>query len=481
MWTPLALVVLQGAAAADNDAWRAKVKPAVERAANDGSPAAYREALEVAWRADDWQAAETLAADARSKHPRDASLAGFVARALWRAGRVAEAEAAAASIDPNSAGALELRTLISIEHARGRGDVAGTLADRLARAEPRGPEDDYAILMTRIARKQMTGAADLARRVLRTASADHGYPENHMVEVLQGLPQFLEFVGDRPLNRIAQHGSAPMTALVMFGLPSAEVLINGRGPYRMVIDTGGSILLSLDQAVADELGLKSIAPATVRGVSGKEETGQLLLDRVQIGSIVCENVVSRSFDVRSAVMNAADGIIGTGLFADGRVTFDFANEQMAVSASREGGAPGERCDIRIVGDSKILARVQIQDRPGLALFDSGADAIAVSPLRLAAWFPNEPLTRVETGLGIGVGGDATPEIALGPGVKLNFGGREFPRYGGIGLDVMDTLLSPVLGVQLDILVGMPMFREMRTWTVDLPRAQMWVEWLRRGG
>ena len=44
------------------------------------------------------------------------------------------------------------------------------------------------------------------------------------------------------------------------------------------------------------------------------------------------------------------------------------------------------------------------------------------------------------------------------------------------LDVLDTLLSPVLGVQIDVLVGMPLLRETRQITVDQRRCRLWVQW-----
>jgi hypothetical protein len=48
----------------------------------------------------------------------------------------------------------------------------------------------------------------------------------------------------------------------------------------------------------------------------------------------------------------------------------------------------------------------------------------------------------------------------------------------MGLEVLDTLLSPILGVQTQVLVGMPIFRDMKSWTIDYPRRRMWVEWIK---
>ncbi|HPM22805.1 MAG TPA: hypothetical protein PLP66_02795 [Phycisphaerae bacterium] len=44
--------------------------------------------------------------------------------------------------------------------------------------------------------------------------------------------------------------------------------------------------------------------------------------------------------------------------------------------------------------------------------------------------------------------------------------------------MLDDVLGPVLGVRIDILIGMPAFREMKSCTVDFPHGRMWVDWLK---
>ena len=61
---------------------------------------------------------------------------------------------------------------------------------------------------------------------------------------------------------------------------------------------------------------------------------------------------------------------------------------------------------------------------------------------------------------------------------LTFCGRKFENCGGVGLDVLDEVLSPVIGVQIDILLGMPTFRDMKSCTVDFAKGKMWVKWLK---
>jgi hypothetical protein len=236
-------------------------------------------------------------------------------------------------------------------------------------------------------------------------------------------------------------------------------------------------MLSLDEEIATEIGLESIAVSTVHGISGKEETGQVLVDELKIGAVACRRVMARTFAVRKATAYAADAILGTGIFADVRMTLDFQTGRLTLQPSSEDAGPGREVDLRVVGDGKLITPLPLHGQPAAALLDTGADAFAVAPSRLRQLFPDKPIRSIPA-LALGVGGEQDPSITLTPGVDFEFGGRTYKNYGGLGLDVLDTLLGPLLGIQTDVLIGMPVMREMKTMTVDFPRCRMWVEWLK---
>lgn len=459
--------------------WKEKVAAAVERAQAEGSIPALREGLDVAWRADDWQAGLLLAGHVQAKHRDAPELRGMVARALWRAGRIADAEKLIAEVAPDSDDRIALRVALEQSLARGRTADAGELAARLEKLAPHTSEDLYQLYGARFALGRLEELPDLLRKAEKLTDPRNGYPENFVAEAIEGVADFLAAAGPAPLNQVVQPGAAPMPPLVMLNLPSCDVFINGRGPYRMIVDTGGSIMLALDQAVADEIGLKSLGKATVRGVSGKQETGQVLVEDLQIGTIRCRRVITRTFDVRGAVMNAADGVLGTGLFWQARMTLDFTGGQLIVSPSRDEPGPGTALDVRVVSDAKLMTLVTLEDQPAIGLLDTGADAVAVAPSRLKSLFPDREIQTIAPGLAIGVGSDQMPKISLGSGVKLEIAGRRYDNYSGLGLDVLDEILSPAVGIQTDILLGMPLFRDMKSCTVDFPNCKLWVDWLPR--
>jgi len=474
----LAMLFVPGCQKAEHSS-QAAVAPPASRVTETPGAAALREALDVAWRGDDWSAGLRLARRALDEQPDAVELRGRIARALWRAGRIEEAAQLAARIPADTSDPIALRALIVLHLARGQREPAARLADRLEALPARGAPDLYHILAARAASGRWDGLAKLARQLEQAADPAHGYPETYYREETQGLPAFLEAVGPGGLNQVAQNGSAPMTPLVLVGLPSCEVRINGHGPYRMAVDTGGSVTVALDEAVAEEIGLKSLSKGTVRGASGRQDTGYALIDDLQIGAIKCRRVMTIVFGVRAAIMNAADGIIGTGIFNDGRMTLDFAGAQLVVSASRAEAGPGRDTDLWLVGDAKLVTPVTLQGQPALAMLDTGADVVALAPSRLAELFPGREVQKITPGMGLGVGNTELPAISLNPGVDLTIAGRRHENYSGLGLDALDTALSPVMGVQTDVLVGMSLFREMRSCTVDYPRCKLWIDWLAR--
>lgn len=456
--------------------WKTKVADAVRRAEADGSVEALSKALDVAWRADDWQAGLKLARRSLEKHADAATLHGLTARALWRAGHLPDAEKLAARIAPNTEDRVALGVLITMHLARGELDAAAKVAARLEALKPATAMEWMHVLSTRNAQNRLEGVGKLVREIKRLHDPKNGYPEMLVGDSVEGMEEYFEAIGPKPVNQIAKHGAAPMTVTPVIRLPGCEVFINGHGPYRMIVDTGGSIALSVDNAVADEIGLKSIVSGSIHGVAGKDTSGQALIEELRIGDIVCKRVMSRVFGLRKATMGACDGILGTGIFGDGRMTLDFEKGQIIIAPSGETPGVGAPLDIRIVGDSKLMAFITVQGEYATALLDSGADVMALSPSRLKKLFPGRKIETVPMAA-LGVGADQMPGLSMVPGVDLTLAGRKYANVGGLGLDVLDNTMGPILGLQADVLIGMSIFRDMKSMTVDFPRCKLWVDWL----
>ncbi len=468
--TGVTLMWLIPAAAAQDNPWKSKVEGAV--AAAQGACA---DALDICWRADAWSEALALAKRGEPLAQNDAERAA-IARAYWRAGRYTDAERVAATFSKDTRDRLALRVLLVIASARDDRATALRLARRL---EQLGPRDatDYALIATvRMAENELDGLAETAGKIVALASPENGYPESMLAEAVEGLPEFLAAVGTQPLNHIVAWGETPMPPVPMFNLPYVDATLNGHGPYRFVVDTGGSVTFSVDRDIADEVGLKKLSGGSIRGVSGKQESAYMLLDDLRMGPIRLERVMVTSFDFPDMLKGSIAGIIGTGVFHESRMTMNFAEGRLALRPSSTDAGPGTDVDVRIVSDSKLVATCEIAGHPGLALFDTGADAVALSQECLGRVAAEQSGYTVSGAAGMGVGEGADSTITLNVAVDLLIAGRTFANTGVVGLTVLDDTLGPFIGTQCDLLVGMAIFREMKTLTVDFPRRKMWIDW-----
>jgi hypothetical protein len=88
----------------------------------------------------------------------------------------------------------------------------------------------------------------------------------------------------------------------------APVLINGKGPYRLVLDTGAS-RSAVTQRVVDDAGLPLRAkPVKLRGVTGAAIVAAVRADTLAFGDLVVENaimpVVADAFGGACAIASA---------------------------------------------------------------------------------------------------------------------------------------------------------------------------------
>jgi predicted aspartyl protease len=167
---------------------------------------------------------------------------------------------------------------------------------------------------------------------------------------------------------------ASPTRLDRIGRIVAPVMINGQGPFRLVVDTGASHT-TLSPELAGRLALVPAADAALmlNGVTGAEEVPAVLIDRLQAGDLLVERSLAPI--VRSTIMAGADGILGVAGLTKERISVDFRKDRIAISRSR---ASDDHADmlripaIRVTGGLlMVIARVggvRVQ-----AIIDTGAE------------------------------------------------------------------------------------------------------------
>jgi predicted aspartyl protease len=124
---------------------------------------------------------------------------------------------------------------------------------------------------------------------------------------------------------------AAPTRIDRIGRVMTNVMVNGKGPFRFVIDTGAS-RSTLAPHLARSLNLQQSGRNVIlNGVTGAAEVPTVAVDSIEIGAL---KLVDQNLPVIfTSIMGNADGILGVAGFNDQRIDVDFKRDRVQVLES----------------------------------------------------------------------------------------------------------------------------------------------------
>jgi predicted aspartyl protease len=170
---------------------------------------------------------------------------------------------------------------------------------------------------------------------------------------------------------------AAPTRLDRIGRIWVPVLIDGKGPYRLVLDTGAT-RSAITAHAAESLG---ISPAedgfkVVTGFTGSAVVPTVRVNRLEIGDIL---LGPEDMPVVADVFGGAEGVFGNEGLADKRIYADFTRDQLVISRSHGERTPGERTardlavvPLRLIRGRLLVADVRVGSVRAKAIVDTGA-------------------------------------------------------------------------------------------------------------
>ncbi len=150
----------------------------------------------------------------------------------------------------------------------------------------------------------------------------------------------------------------------------APVLINGKGPFRLVLDTGASHSAVISH-VADSLGLSGRNDSVlVRGVTGAAVVPAIHVDRMEVGDLLIE---PSTLPIVADVFGGAEGVLGREGLPDKRILADFGRDRLVITRSHRERAPAgfNIVPLKITRGGLLAANVRVGSIGALAIIDTG--------------------------------------------------------------------------------------------------------------
>jgi len=209
----------------------------------------------------------------------------------------------------------------------------------------------------------------------------------------------------------ATHVSAPTRVAMAEGASHVliDVKLNGRGPYRMILDTGAATTV-LDADLVSELGLKSLGTTRIGDPSDPEanEVDVVKIDSVEVGGARFDGVGAvgwRGPSLTRAI--GARGVLGLPTFRDCLLTIDYPRREVEV-APGELPAPDGRQVLELVLNPIAEIPVAVAGRKASAHLDIGNASSLVVP---GSW-QGDLRTKGEVRKGVGMRASGPVEFAV---------------------------------------------------------------------
>ena len=201
----------------------------------------------------------------------------------------------------------------------------------------------------------------------------------------------------------------------------APVHVNGKGPFRLVLDTGASHS-ALTAGVVSELGIALDPARTVmlRGATGSVEVPFVPIESLEVGDLLME---PKRLPIVPDALGGAEGVLGTEGLANKRIRIDFRRDSITIMRSKNERAAGgfSTIPVKFMRGRLLVVEAHLGGVPVKAVIDTGGQvtlgnealrvALAEHRRKYQAVNPDEvtgATLDVQTGNRV-----STPSIAMG--------------------------------------------------------------------
>lgn len=153
----------------------------------------------------------------------------------------------------------------------------------------------------------------------------------------------------------------------------APVMINGKGPYRLVLDTGATRSAIMQRVVDDARLPLDTKPIRLRGVTGTRTVQAAHAKTLAVGDLLIENV---TLPIVPDAFGGADGVLGGEGLKDKRIAIEFRKDRISIARSHGKLAPAgfSVVPFKYANNRGMRAMVMVGSIRTIALIDTGSQA-----------------------------------------------------------------------------------------------------------
>jgi predicted aspartyl protease len=153
-----------------------------------------------------------------------------------------------------------------------------------------------------------------------------------------------------------------------------QATVNGRGPFRFIVDTGATHS-TITPDLVRALGLRPVEASTVvlNGITGTAQVSAVMLDTLQAGDLTIDGLLVPV--VWAPIMAGADGIFGAAGLTEKSLSVDFQRNRVEISGGVQAAVRAEALRIhatRVTHGLMVLA-VQVGSVHAAAVIDTGSE------------------------------------------------------------------------------------------------------------
>lgn len=248
------------------------------------------------------------------------------------------------------------------------------------------------------------------------------------------------------------------------------VMINGQGPFRLVLDSG-AMRSAVNARVAEELKLPldQSPPVLLRGVTGSAVVPTIEVQNLSVGDL---SVGPSVLPIVADAFGGAEGLLGMYGMENKRIFIDFRNDFINVSLSRNRRAAAGFETIPFVDDpmNLLVVKARVGGTPVRAIIDTGAqssignDALRFALMRQINRRPQstDQITGATGDVQTGIGARISP-ITLG-GIQI--------RDAHVTFGELHIFERWNLGDEPALVIGMDILGLLDTLVIDYQRKEL---------